>query len=68
MLGNGRFWLWFWTAVSGVGATWAVLTVLFWLDSVRNLSLLSVAALLLAPAGGFQAALSMRKADPDDPL
>ncbi len=68
LFGSGRFWMWFWAAVLGAMAVWAVLTVAFWMDSVRNLNLLSVVAVLLAPAAGFQATLGMRKADPDDPL
>jgi len=67
-MGSGRFWLTFWSIVTGVVAVWACLTVLFWRDSVTNISFMSAAALLLAPAGGLQAALTMRKADPDDPL
>jgi len=71
LVASGRFWMWFWTAVlavMAVMAVWAGLTVVFWMDSVRNLNLLSVAAVLLAPAAGFQATLGMRKADPEDPL
>jgi hypothetical protein len=58
--------MWFWAGVLTVMLVWATLTVLFWLDSVRNLNALSVAAVLLAPAAGFQATLGMRKADPSD--
>lgn len=68
LFGSGRFWMWFWAGVTAVMAVWATLTVLFWLDSVRNLNALSVAAVLLAPAAGFQATLGMRKADPEDPM
>lgn len=68
LFGSGLFWMWFWAAVLAVMGVWAGLTVAFWLDSVRNLNLLSVAAVLLAPAAGFQATLGMRKADPKDPL
>lgn len=45
---------------------WTVMTVLFWLDSVKNLNLLSLVALILACAAGFQSTLGMRKADDDD--
>jgi hypothetical protein len=68
LFGSGRFWMRFWAVVLAVMAVWSGLTVAFWMDSVRNLNLLSVAAVLLAPAAGFQATLGMRKADPDDPL
>jgi hypothetical protein len=60
--------MWFWTGVLVVMAAWGACTVLFWMDSVRNLNALSVVAVLLAPAAGFQATLGMRKADPDDDL
>jgi hypothetical protein len=63
---NGKFWMGFWGSISAVVVVWGVLTVMFWLDSVRNLNLMSVAALVLAGAAGFQATLGMRKADPDD--
>jgi hypothetical protein len=68
LFASGRFWMWWWTGVLAVMAVWAVLTVAFWMDSVRNINALSIAAILLAPAGGFQATLAMRKADADDPL
>jgi hypothetical protein len=45
---------------------WTVVTVLWFLDSVKNLNLLSLAALDLAVAAGFQATLAMRKADDKD--
>lgn len=68
VFGSGRFWMWFWAGVLAVMALWGAGTLLFWMDSVRNLNALSIAAVLLAPAAGFQATLGMRKADPDDPL
>jgi len=67
-VGNGRGWLIFWSGVTGIVGVWALLTVLFWRESVMNISFMSAAALMLAPAGGIQAALAMRKADPHDPL
>lgn len=63
---SGKFWMFFWAAVLAVMAGWGTLTALFWMDSVRNLNALSIAAVLLAPAAGFQATLGMRKADPGD--
>ena len=68
MLGSGRFWMWFWGSVLAINAVWAIVTVIWLLDSVRNLNLLSVEAILLACGAGFQATLGMRKADPEDPL
>ena len=67
-LGSGRFWMWTWSVALTVIAGWGILTVIYWMDSVRNLNALSIATALLAPAAGFQATLGMRKADPDDPL
>lgn len=68
LFGSGRFWMFWWTGVFVVMAVWAGLTVVFWMDSVRNLNALSVVAVLLAPAAGFQSTLGMRKADPEDPM
>lgn len=68
LFASGRFWMWFWAIVLAGMTAWAFLTVAFWLDSVRNLNALSVAAVLLAPAAGFQATLGMRKADSEDPF
>lgn len=66
--GSGVFWGWFWACAFVVTATWGALTFVLWLDSVPNLNALSIAALLIACGAGFQSTLSMRKADPDDPL
>ena len=68
MLGIGKFWMIFWTVVLCVMLAWGILTFLYWFDSVRNLNALSVVAIWLACGAGFQATLSMRKSDPDDPL
>lgn len=64
---SGRFWLVLWLAFFALMIAWSLLTVLFWLDSTKNLNVLSVVANLAAAAAGSQAALTMRKADPDDP-
>lgn len=58
----------FWAITLIVVLVWGIVTVLFFLDSTRNLNLLSVLALWLACGAGFQATLGMRKADPEDPL
>ena len=68
MIRSGRFWMWFWTGVFAGMLVWGGLTFLFWMDSVRNLNALSIVAVWLASAAGFQATLGMRKADPEDPL
>ena len=60
--------MWLWTTALVVNIVWAVITVVWLLDSVKNLNLLSLEALLLACGAGFQSTLGMRKADPDDPL
>ena len=67
-LGSGVFWIRFWAITLIVVLVWGIVTVLFFLDSTRNLNLLSVLALWLACGAGFQATLGMRKADPEDPL
>jgi hypothetical protein len=63
---SGQFWMWLWCCVFGVMVVWGACTVLFWMDSTRNINALSVAANILAPMAGFQASLSMRKADRND--
>ena len=68
MLGSGRFWMTFWAIVLAVMILWGVATFIWWSTSVRNLNALSIVALWLACGAGFQATLSMRKSDPDDPL
>ena len=57
-----------WTVALTLTLGWTVVTAIFLMDSVRNLNALSLAALILAAAAGFQATLGMRKADPKDPL
>lgn len=66
VVSNGKFWEVFWLVVLMLTALWGVCTFIFWMDSVRNLNALSIAALLLACGAGFQATLGMRKADPGD--
>lgn len=68
MLGSGRFWMIFWAVTLLVMILWGAATFVWWSTSVRNLNALSIAALWLACGAGFQATLSMRKSDPDDPL
>lgn len=65
---SGRFWMTLWAVVLTLTLGWTVVTAIFLMDSVRNLNALSLAALILAAAAGFQATLGMRKADPKDPL
>lgn len=65
---DGRFWMIFWAAVLATMTTWGILTVIFWRESVVNLNMLSIAALLLSCGAGFQSTLAMRKSDPEDPL
>jgi len=68
MLNSGRFWMWFWLAVFAVMLGWGGLTFIYWMDSVRNLNALSIVAVWLACGAGVQSTLSMRKADPEDPM
>ena len=63
---SGSFWLLVWASAFSVSFVWGVLTVLFWLDSTRNLNLMTIWGLFLAAAAGVQATLTMRKADPED--
>ncbi len=66
LIKSGKFWMAVWLFFGAAIAIWAVITVLFLLDSVRNLSLMSVAALVIAVAAGIQTTLTMRKADARD--
>ena len=68
LAGSGKFWMFFWTAVFAVMVGWGVATFLWWMDSVRNLNALSIAAVWLACGAGVQSTLAMRKTDPEDPL
>jgi len=68
LFGSGRFWMYFWTGTGVVMAVWGVATILWLLDSVRNLNVMTVVGLWLVVAAGFQATLAMRKADTEDPL
>jgi hypothetical protein len=63
---SGKFWMVVWIAGSAIVIPWGIGTVLWWLDSVKNLNAMSVAAMILAVLAGFQSTLGMRKADPDD--
>lgn len=68
MFSSGRFWMIVWTIVLMIMLVWGFATFVWWMDSVRNLNALSIVAVWLACAAGFQSTLSMRKADPKDPL
>lgn len=68
MLSDGRFWMWVWGVACGAVAAQGAAVILFWLDSVRAVNIMSVEALLLAVAAGFQSTLAMRKADREDSL
>lgn len=68
LFASGRFWSWFWATVFVAMLLWGAVTFVWLLDSVRNLNALSIVALWLACGAGFQSTLSMRKADPRDPM
>lgn len=58
----------FWIGVACVAVVWGLVTVLFLLDSVRNLNAISVVTFVVAALAGIQSTLGMRKSDPEDPL
>jgi hypothetical protein len=66
---SGKFWMWVWT---GLGIQFlAHLPLVWWTpvgQSLRYLNTISVVALVLSCGAAAQASLSMRKADPEDPL
>lgn len=66
MLSSGKFWLVFWLVLFGGVLAWGVVTVLWLMDSTRNLNALSIVALVVTCAAGVQTTLTMRKADPGD--
>jgi hypothetical protein len=68
LVGSGRFWTGFWLLWIGVWlvAIWPSVTV--WRNSLPYLVFLSVMALVLGCSAALQSSLTMRKADPDDPL
>jgi hypothetical protein len=69
MLRDGRFWMAVWLIAFALTIGWGTLTMLTDLkDKVANVSAMSVAALVLSAAGGVQATLTMRVADPKDPM
>lgn len=63
---SGKVWMTLWLLVFLGMLIWGVLTFLYWMDSVKNLNALSIAANWLACGAGVQATLSMRKADDND--
>lgn len=69
-LGSGSLWMWVWLGVLAISVIWGGITfaVPTLRESVLNVAALSIFANILAAAGGVQAALTMRVADPKDPL
>jgi hypothetical protein len=65
-LHNGGFWLRLWATLFVFFIAWGILTFFFWLDSVRNLNIMTVVGLWIACGAGVQATLAMRVADPKD--
>lgn len=63
---DGAFWMKFWLVSLGFVLLWGVGTILWWSNSIVNLNLLSIFALILGCAAAFQSSLGMRKADPKD--
>lgn len=68
-MSDGRFWMWFWIAVLVlVTVQTVIIGVMGQLGSVVAVSIMSIEALYFGVGAGFQATLSMRKADPKDPM
>jgi hypothetical protein len=67
-MNNGRVWMWLWAVFFLVMVGWSIATVMWWMDSVRNLNALSVVANVVAAAAGLQSTFAMRKADRKDPF
>lgn len=68
-VGSGRAWEWFWLVLAGQFLLHVPLVLWTPLgQSLRYLNTISVLALVLACLAAFQGSLSMRKADPEDPL
>lgn len=65
---SGTFWMRLWICVATGMGIWGIVTFLWLLDSVRNLNAMSVVTAWIAVGAGFQATLSMRKADPKDKM
>lgn len=65
---SGRFWQWHWAiwVLFWLGMIWPSTTI--WRNSLPYLVFLSVMALVLGCAAAWQSSLSMRKADPADPV
>lgn len=68
LLGNGRFWTRWRAAWTGVWFANLPVALTVWKRSLEYLTFISVMALVLSCAAAFQSSLTMRKADPDDPL
>lgn len=68
LVGSGRFWTAFWCFWLAVWSLAMIPTLTVWAGNLRWTNFMSDAALILASAGCAQSSLTMRKADPDDPL
>lgn len=64
---SGRFWSYFWAlgVLLSLATIWPAITI--WAHSFVYVNAVSAIALALACASAWQASMSMRKADPDDP-
>lgn len=63
---NGKTWMWGWLCFIAFMLMWSVGTVLWWMDSTRNVNALSLVANVGMGVAGMQASLAMRKADDKD--
>lgn len=68
LLASGKFWSWFWLSWIVIWSVGMVPTLTVWRNNIGWTNFMSDTALILASAGAWQSSLTMRKADPKDPL
>lgn len=68
LLASGQFWSKFWLTWVVVWLVAMVPTLTVWKNEIAWTNFMSDMALILACAGAWQSSLTMRKADPEDPL
>lgn len=68
LLASGRFWSRFWLTWVVIWVFGMIPTLTVWNNNIAWTNFMSDAALILACAGAWQSSLTMRKADPEDPL
>ncbi len=68
LIGDGRFWTRFWLGWICVWVANIPLAMTVWKRSLEYLIFISVMALVLSCCAALQSSLTIRKADPTDPL